>query len=298
MYFDNLFNNYFPFRNSCYPFRPQTSQQTPYQEDFRNPNIMRQKILSEKSNYQCFDCGRQINELNYFDLKNGIFFCYNCALQHQKYPKEISEVVTGNIRTLDQRYLMPLYLGGNNNLVEFIRNNFPLLEKKGRKNIYTSRALDYYRKLIFAKINNEIEPIKPSILDGYNSIYSEKPINPSRKYNNNYGNNMNIEPAIINNQEKNEDNDIEMEDENRSSNNNESDVNTSQDSGNEEKNKKGNINKNEIKKKKLNLNLNNGNKIKIEKRQKNEIYERCLTVNQLGNLNMYPDAKTIDDMDC
>ena len=147
---------------------------------------MRQKILSEKSNYQCFDCGRQINELNYFDLKNGIFFCYNCALQHQKYPKEISEVVTGNIRTLDQRYLMPLYLGGNNNLVEFIRNNFPLLEKKGRKNIYTSRALDYYRKLIFAKINNEIEPIKPSILDGYNSIYSEKPINPSRKYNNNY----------------------------------------------------------------------------------------------------------------
>ena len=107
-----------------------------------------------------------------------------------------------------------------------------------------------------------------------------------------------IEPAIINNHEKNEDNDIEMEDENRSSNNNESDENTSQDSGNEEKNKKGNINKNEIKKKKLNLNLNNGNKIKIEKKQKNEIYERCLTVNQLGNLNMYPDAKTIDDMDC
>ena len=65
MYFNNMFNNFFPFRNS-YSFRPQNSQQSSYQD----PRIiMSQKILSDKSNFYCFDCGRQLNDLNYFDLK-------------------------------------------------------------------------------------------------------------------------------------------------------------------------------------------------------------------------------------
>jgi hypothetical protein len=299
MYFNNLFNDFFPFRNS-YSFRPQTAHATPYHEEPRDPKIMMcQKILSDKSNYLCFDCGCQLNELNYFDLKNAIFLCYNCALQHQKYPKEISEVVTGNIRTLDHSYLIPLYYGGNKSLIDFIRNNYPLLEKKGRKNIYTSRALDYYRKLIWAKVNNQREPCKPSILDGYNSIYSERPKYNNRTYVENNEENMRCEPADINKGKNNEDNDVEMTDENCNSNNNESDVNTSQDSGSEECNNKKKINtkpnNKEVKKKSLNLNLN---KEKVEMKQKKEIFERCLTLNQLGNLNMYPDAKAIDDMDC
>ena len=300
MYFNNLFNDFFPFRNS-YSYRPQTAHATPYHEEPRDPKIMMcQKILSDKLNYLCFDCGRQLNELNYFDLKNAIFLCYNCTLQHQKYPKEISEVVTGNIRTLEHSYLIPLYYGGNKSLIDFIRNNYPLLEKKGRKNIYTSRALDYYRKLIWAKTNNQREPCKPSILDGYNSIYSERPKYNNRTYVENSEENMNCEPADINKGKNNEDNDVEMTDENCNSNNNESDVNTSQDSGSEEYNKnKRNMNKKqnnkEVKKKSVNLNLN---KEKVEIKPKKEIVEKCFTLNQLGNLNMYPDAKEIDDMDC
>ena len=299
MYFNNIFNDFFPFRNS-YSFRPQTAYPTQYQEETRNPNIiMSQKILSEKSNFTCFDCCRPMNELNYFDLKNGIFLCYNCALQHQKYPKEISEVVTGNIRNLDQRYLMPLYFGGNKNLIDFIRNNYPLLEKKGRKNIYTTRALDYYRKLIWSKINNQREPSKPTILDGYNSIYSEIPKYNNRTFEENCDEDMSCEPADINKGKNDEDDDVEMTDENCNSNNNDSDVNTSQDSGSDYGNKKKNVikkeNKKEIKKKSLNLNLN---KEKVDIKQKNKILERCLTLNQLGNINMYPDAKAIDDMEC
>ena len=294
MYFNNLFNNFFPFRNS-YSFRPQSAQQVPYQEDKRYPNIS-QKILSEHSNYFCFDCGRQLKELNYFDLKNAIFLCYNCALQHQKYPKEISEVVTGNIRTLDPSYLIPLYYGGNNNLIEFIRNNYPLLEKKGRKNIYTTKAIDYYRKLIHAKVNNLREPCKPRILDGYNSIYSEKLDYNNKAYNESNKDEMKIEPDDIKNE--NSENDVEMKEENISYNNSESDENTSQDSGKEEKYKNEKVNKNNIKKKKLNLNLNKEKNEEPEIKHKKEIFERCLTLNQLGNINMYPDAKNIDDMDC
>lgn len=293
MYFNNLFNNFFPFRNS-YSFRPQSAQPTHYKEDLRYPNIP-EKILSERANYFCFDCGRQLNELNYFDLKNAIFLCYNCALQHQKYSKDISEVVTGNIRTLDQSYLMPLYYGGNKNLIEFIRNNYPLLEKKGRKTIYTTKAIDFYRKLIHAKVNNLREPCKPRILDGYNSIYSEKANCNNKRYYEPSKDKMKIEPADICNE--NTENDVEMEEENISCNNNESDENTSQDSGKED-NKNEKTNKNNIKKKKLNLNLNKEKNEKPEIKQKKEIFERCLTLNQLGNINMYPDAKNIDDMDC
>ena len=294
MYFNNIFNNFFPFRNS-YSFRPQSAQQTHYEDDIRSINII-QKILSERTNYFCFDCGRQINELNYFDLKNAIFLCYNCAIQHQKYPKEISEVVTGNLKALNQNYLMPLYYGGNKNLIDFIRSNYPLLEKKGRKNIYTTKALDYYRKLIYAKINNLREPCKPRILDGYNSIYSEKSNYNEQILNESSNDKMKIEPADICNE--NSENDVEMEDENISCNTNESDENTSQDSENESKNKNEKINKKTIKKKKLNLNLKKENKERVEIKKKKELSERCFTLNQLGNINMYPDAKFIDDMDC
>ena len=294
MYFNNLFNNFFPFRNS-YSFRPQSAQQTHYEDDIRSINII-QKILSERTNYFGFDCGRQINELNYFDLKNAIFLCYNCAIQHQKYPKEISEVVTGNLKALNQNYLMPLYYGGNKNLIDFIRSNYPLLEKKGRKNIYTTKALDYYRKLIYAKINNLREPCKPRILDGYNSIYSEKSNYNEQILNESSNDKMKIEPADICNE--NSENDVEMEDENISCNTNESDENTSQDSENESKNKNEKINKKTIKKKKLNLNLKKENKERVEIKKKKELSERCFTLNQLGNINMYPDAKFIDDMDC
>ena len=294
MYFNNLFNNFFPFRNS-YSFRPQSAQQTHYEDDIRSINII-QKILSERTNYFCFDCGRQINELNYFDLKNAIFLCYNCAIQHQKYPKEISEVVTGNLKALNQSYLMSLYYGGNKNLIDFIRSNYPLLEKKGIKNIYTTKALDYYRKLIYAKINNLREPCKPRILDGYNSIYSEKSNYNEQILNESSNDKMKIEPADICNE--NSENDVEMEDENISCNTNESDENTSQDSENESKNKNEKINKKTIKKKKLNLNLKKENKERVEIKKKKELSERCFTLNQLGNINMYPDAKFIDDMDC
>ena len=292
MYFNNLINDFFPFRNSTplRSFRPQSTQSIPYNEEQRNINIIINKILSEKSNYICFDCNRQLNGLNYFDLKNGIFLCYNCALQHQKYSKEISEVVTGNIRTLDKSYLMPLYYGGNKNLIDFIQNNYPLLEKKGHKNIYTSRALNYYRELLFSKTNNIRPPIKPSLLDGYNSIYCEKPKNSYKDYHNNYRENLESEPADINNKKNCDDNDAEMTDESSNSNlnNNESDINSSQDSESEEKEKEKNINKKSIN---LNKEIPRYNKTK-------EMIERCLTVNQLGNINMYPDAKAIDEMDC
>lgn len=267
MYFNNFYNN-FNQNSDSYPIKSSPIQQTiNHEEHLISNSLMLQKILSEKSNYICFDCKCKIPELSYMDIKNAIFLCYSCFLNHQKYPKEISELISCNIRKLDGKYLMPLFLGGNKNLYNFIRNEFPLLEKKELINLYSTKALDYYRKFILSKINNEKAPYKPNQIEGYNSIFGSCDIN------------------YIGKKDWNEDNDIEMADVN--CNNNESDINTNQDSGSENSNDKDEITENK------NVKRNKEKMCKLE-----EINERCITVNQLGNIKLYPEAKAIDDMEC
>lgn len=326
MFFNNLFNDFSPFSNNSYRYsRPETR----YPSD--NRSIIVRKLLNDEYNYMCFDCRRQINELKYFDLKNGTFLCYNCAIQHSTIPKEISEVLTGDIRKLDERYLLPLYYGGNRNLIEFIRRYYPLLEKMEIKNIYSTKAMDYYRKLIRSKVYNEPEPYLPRKLEGYNSIY-KKTVSPTNEHNYNNINKKNRlneeeeeeknndlfrstifgdnffnrknnedeffkkEPAVINN--KNNDDDVEMKD----VNNNENENNKSKDSiyedaeGINDKDKKFKKEADKYEKKKENKKKGKEKNIKSNKFEKKK--ESTLNINQIGEISMYPDALEIDGMDC
>ena len=324
MFFNNLFNDFSPFSNNSYRYsRPETR----YPSD--NRSIIVRKLLNDEYNYMCFDCRRQINELKYFDLKNGTFLCYNCAIQHSTIPKEISEVLTGDIRKLDERYLLPLYYGGNRNLIEFIRRYYPLLEKMEIKNIYSTKAMDYYRKLIRSKVYNEPEPYLPRKLEGYNSIY-KKTVSPTNEHNYNNINKKNRlneeeeknndlfrstifgdnffnrknnedeffkkEPAVINN--KNDDDDVEMKD----VNNNENENNKSKDSiyedaeGINDKDKKFKKEADKYEKKKENKKKVKEKNIKSNKFEKKK--ESTLNINQIGEISMYPDALEIDGMDC
>ena len=78
-----------------------------------NRYIIINKLINDENNYILFDCKRQTNRLEYFDAKNAVFLCYNCALEYTHLPKEISEVMSGDIRTLEERYLLLFYYGGN-----------------------------------------------------------------------------------------------------------------------------------------------------------------------------------------
>jgi hypothetical protein len=171
MFFDNLFDDFNPFGAYSYRQpRPQTS--TLFRND--NHSIMCRNIINDEYNYMCFDCHREINELEYFDLKNGIFLCYNCAQQHAKLSKEITQPMTGNIRSLEDKDLLILYYGGNKNLIEFIRRHFPLLENMKPKEMYSTKAMDYYRKLLRSKAYDEEEPGMPGKKKGYTSIFQNK----------------------------------------------------------------------------------------------------------------------------
>ena len=295
MFFNNLFNDFSPFRN--YSLRNSERPRSYYNNDTRS--IIINKLINDENNYICFDCHRQINILKYFDIKNAIFLCYNCAIKHTHLSKEVSEVMQGDIRSLEEKNLRVLYFGGNKNLIEFIRLYYPLLEKMDRNNMYSTKAMDYYRKLINSKANNESEPCMPRKLEGYNSIFEN---NIRKRYSRNneermetddekndlyksafFGNNIfekdkiknEKEPAVINN--KNEiDDDIEMKDDTskKSEDSTYEDGETTSDKENK---------------------INNKN----EKEKINNINQKSntLTINQLGEISMYPDALAIEQMD-
>ena len=134
MFYNNVFNNYSPFNNTYnynYPYR---RQEPIIQKPNDTISIIIHRILNDSNNCTCFDCHKQINCLNYFDIKNGVFLCNNCAIQHSRYPKEVTEVMSGDIRSLEEHILCLLYYGGNKNLANFMKIYFPLLEKMEKKN--------------------------------------------------------------------------------------------------------------------------------------------------------------------
>ena len=181
MFFDNLFDDFNPF--GAYTYRKprrQTNSRFEDEDYDDNKEIIARRILEDEYNYICFDCHRELSDLDYFDLKNGIFLCGNCAQQHAKLSKEIAHPMTGNIRTLEEKDLLLLYYGGNKNLLDFIRSFFPLLENMQKKDMFATKAMDYYRKLIRAKAYDEQKPDMPGKKKAYTSIFQKK-VSPARK---------------------------------------------------------------------------------------------------------------------
>ena len=321
MFFDNLFSDFDPF--STYTYRqPQRRTPMSYYDD--NKTIILRKLINDDYNYICFDCHKQLNNLNYFDIKNGIFLCYNCAQKHVHLPKEISLVMTGNIKSLEENYLMILYYGGNKNLLEFIKRNYPLLENYNIKEKYSSKAMDYYRKLLRSKAFDEEEPEMPEKKQGYNSIFYNK-ISPSKENNRNHRRNIKNKE----NEENNEDNNEDNEDNNdifsstffgddlfgrhrrnqnqRKRSQNKNDNKKENNENNYMKTEPADINAKNVQENKINnakkVNSNSNkkeNKVnkQVKEEKKEKIVNTTITINQIGELSRYPDAMEIDGMEC
>ena len=332
MFFDNLFDDFNPFGAYSYRQpRPQTS--TLFRND--NHSIMCRNIINDEYNYICFDCHREINELEYFDLKNGIFICYNCAQQHAKLSKEITQPMTGNIRSLEDKDLLILYYGGNKNLLEFIRRHYPLLENMKPKEMYSTKAMDYYRKLLRSKAYDEEEPEMPGKKKAYTSIFQNKispaterkqknirdrrlrdPFDRDDDRDNIFSNTFFGDDLFNRNKQQRK---KTYDDENENENNNymqtePADINRKE---NEEKDdagmrveKRNKSNEKQEKENKHYKKINHETKHKkIEKKDKKENEKEkeneikvntvnTLTINQIGEMSRYPDAMEIDGMEC
>ena len=322
MFFDNLFSDFNPF--GSYTYR-QPRREDPLSYPSENRSIILQKLFNDEYNYICFDCHCETNSLNYFDVKNGTFLCYTCSQRHTQLPKEVSLVMTGNIRNLEEKDLLIMYYGGNKNLIDFIRRHFPLLENMQPREMYCSKAMDYYRKLLRSKAFDEDEPDMPGKKKGYKSMFFNKINNPSPTKENHRESRNTNEPRER--QRENEENNEENNDDNDNDNDN---IFSSTFFGDDlfGRNRRNQRRRNEENKyrqtepavikntkkekddanvespyKKVNkTKINEAQKKKEEKKEeKKENYtqiKNVVTINQIGELSRYPEAMEIDGMEC
>ena len=320
--FNDFFNNSFGNRYNNYGYR------TPRYND--NRSIILRKLYNDNMNYMCFDCHKQGEMPSFIDIKNGIFLCLKCAQNHSSLPKEISQIISSNLREMSEENLMILYYSGNKKLYEFINDEFPGLQKMNFEQKYKTKAMEYYRQLIKAQALDLREPIKPNKREGYMSIYQNENIkrNVEKKKENNkrnidnddifsqlnktfggiFGDDNIFESKNCQTERNsfNKNNKVNNENENKEKgkkekdkyNKNDSD-NTDEDTCDELDDKKNNKVKENKESKSQNKKDENKNKTKDEKEEKPKLNFEIkpttdkININQLGNIEMYPDALEI-----
>ena len=320
--FNDFFNNSFGNRYNNYGYR------TPRYND--NRSIILRKLYNDNMNYMCFDCHKQGEMPSFIDIKNGIFLCLKCAQNHSSLPKEISQIISNNLREMSEENLMILYYSGNKKLYEFINDEFPGLQKMNFEQKYKTKAMEYYRQLIKAQALDLREPIKPNKREGYMSIYQNENIkrNVEKKKENNkrnidnddifsqlnktfggiFGDDNIFESKNCQTERNsfNKNNKVNNENENKEKgkkekdkyNKNDSD-NTDEDTCDELDDKKNNKVKEKKESKSQNKKDENKNKTKDEKEEKPKLNFEIkpttdkININQLGNIEMYPDALEI-----
>ena len=320
--FNDFFNNSFGNRYNNYGYR------TPRYND--NRSIILRKLYNDNMNYMCFDCHKQGEMPSFIDIKNGIFLCLKCAQNHSSLPKEISQIISNNLREMSEENLMILYYSGNKKLYEFINDEFPGLQKMNFEQKYKTKAMEYYRQLIKAQALDLREPIKPNKREGYMSIYQNENIkrNVEKKKENNkrnidnddifsqlnktfggiFGDDNIFESKNCQTERNsfNKNNKVNNENENKEKgkkekdkyNKNDSD-NTDEDTCDELDDKTNNKVKEKKESKSQNKKDENKNKTKDEKEEKPKLNFEIkpttdkININQLGNIEMYPDALEI-----
>jgi hypothetical protein len=268
----------------------------------------------------CFDCHKELNNLDYFDLKNGNFLCAQCAQNHANFENDTVQPMTGNLRTLEEKDLLMLYYGGNKNLYNFIKEYFPLLENMKIKDMYATKAMDYYRKLLRSKVYNEIKPRIPNKKKAYTSIFqTDNPDTRSQQqrkqnvrrtmepYGRDNDKEIGLNSSCFNNDVQNRnrqqrkgtyDNNTTLETEpavinNRTSQNCNGTTNSNKRNIVNENNKKDNETK--TYKKEINQSEQKNTK-KQEKKDENKT-STFLTINQIGEIDFYPKIMEIEGMD-
>jgi hypothetical protein len=231
---------------------------------------------------------------------------------------------------MSEENLMILYYSGNKKLYEFINDEFPGLQKMNFEQKYKTKAMEYYRQLIKAQALDLREPIKPNKREGYMSIYQNENIkrNVEKKKENNkrnidnddifsqlnktfggiFGDDNIFESKNCQTERNsfNKNNKVNNENENKEKgkkekdkyNKNDSD-NTDEDTCDELDDKKNNKVKEKKESKSQNKKDENKNKSKDEKEEKPKLNFEIkpttdkININQLGNIEMYPDALEI-----
>ena len=161
------------------------------------------KILNQKMNLICFDCRKKYPKN--ISINNAIFLCQNCASNHKKnFSEKISFIIDNNLNLLSINYLRYLFIGGNQNLDNFINYVFPGLQNYPPQILYRTQALIYYRDNLKFKIGEGPQPICPNELMAYKIVSENGLINIRDKKSIFHNLNLNLDNNDINSNNNND----------------------------------------------------------------------------------------------
>ena len=119
---------------------------------------LREQIFSKVGNRKCFDCGEE-NPL-WVSLNNSILLCKECQVQHRSYGISVSYIKSIELDFWKEDQIALLKSGGNDRLRELM-SLYSVKQSTDRHQLYYSKLLDYYRRLLRAELKNETRPVPP-----------------------------------------------------------------------------------------------------------------------------------------
>ena len=130
-------------------------------------SLIKQTFKQESNDY-CVECGKRHPQ--YISINNSIFLCKECILNHLQLSQEASTIIKNDLKILTLNEIQYICNGGNQKLLNFVKDEFPELTKFEPQMFYNTKAMDYYRKRLKYLTEGGEEPIKPSINEAYSQI--------------------------------------------------------------------------------------------------------------------------------
>lgn len=117
------------------------------------------KLFENPLNRMCFDCSAKDPE--WASVNNAVFLCKECQLKHRSYGISVSYIRSLEMDLWKEDQIALLKYGGNERLRDLM-SLYNIKFNNNREELYNSKILDYYRKLLKSELKGEVRPQPPS----------------------------------------------------------------------------------------------------------------------------------------
>jgi len=143
-------------------------------------NVKFKELMKIPENKKCFDCENV--SCQWASVNNGIFLCTNCSGFHRGLGVEKSYIKSIVWDNWTDNQIEFMKQGGNKNLKELLQNYFDK-NSISREKFYDTKIMEYYRKYLKSKVeNNILEELPPSKEEAFQESSSNININNENKF--------------------------------------------------------------------------------------------------------------------